>query len=161
MDAVEEKTGGAAVKGPGPHGAYDEGGAGVVAEGQQPLTLLCGYGPAALHVGNVGGTQRVAPGEADKEGGGPGSGDAVDTGGSAGQEPSKKAGETQAVEKSREDEKGKERGQYQLHTQVQGVAAAIYDLGGSQSQSSKAADADEQGQTIFHKGTPPCPCIKL
>ena len=42
MDQIEEQPQSPAAEDPGPHNPKDEGGAGVVAEGQQPLRLRLG-----------------------------------------------------------------------------------------------------------------------
>ena len=97
MAEIEQQPGLAAAEGPGPHCPDDEGGAGVVAEGQQALTLPGGNGAAAFHVGDVGCPQGIAAGEADQQRRGPGPSDAVDSGGQGCQQPPQIARQPQPV----------------------------------------------------------------
>ena len=49
------------------HSAYDERGAGVVAEAEEPLSLACRYGALPFHVRNVCRAERVAARQADEQ----------------------------------------------------------------------------------------------
>lgn len=133
------------------HGAHDESGAGVIAEGQKPLRLPCGYMALLMHIRYVGSAQRIAPGKAHKKGGGPRSRNTEKLFAQRGEELFQIGREPQTAQQHGDNEKREERGNDQLAAEPQRLPAAGDHLGRGCDEDHHGAQGCDDRELVFQR----------
>ena len=145
MDQVEEQPQGPAAEDPGPHHPKDEGGTGVVAEGQQPLRLRLGALAALVEGDGRPGPHRIAPHKAQGQGGGAGPVHPEQGRHHRLKQPPQVSGHPQLHHQGGEDEEGEQGGDDHIAAQLQAVPHGPHGLPRPQHQGQRGAQ-QPQGQ---------------
>ena len=125
MDAVQHEPITRRAEDPEPHRAHNERGAGVAAEGQQPLRLPRRDAAAALHVRNVGGPRGISAQKPHHEGRGPRAAHAEKPRGKGRDDPAQQPRQAHPVEIARQHEKRKQRRDQKPRAHLQRLAAGV------------------------------------
>ena len=149
---VEKHPHRAAGKDPRAHHSQDEGGAGIVAEGQQPLRLGAGTHPLFIEADGGLGPHRVAPHKAQGEGGGAGPADVEQGAHDPLQQPPQVAGQAQLHHQGGEHEKGKERRDDHVVAQLEAGAGRLHGRLGVEHQRQCGAQQDKAQNEIADSG---------
>ena len=131
-------------------GPHQKGGAGVVAEAQQPLRFPGRDQPLFRKLSQIGRAHGVAAGEADKEGRGPLTGHAEEPPGQGREAAAQKLGKAQPGQQQGDHKERKKRGDDQLPAQTQTVGGAADHFGGGGHQNKEGAERRQDRETAFH-----------
>ena len=146
MGQIEQQARRSAAEHPGPHHPQNEGGAGVVAEGQQPLGLGAGALSALIQGDGGAGPHRVAPDEAQSHGGGAGPVHPEEGGHHRLEQPPQTAGHPQLHHQGGQHEEGKEGGQDDVAAEGEAILHGGHGLPGPEDQGQGGAQKP-QGET--------------
>ena len=147
MSQIEQHAHPAAGEHPGAHHAEDEGGTGVIAEGEQPFGLRLGTHPRLVEADGRFGPYGIASDEAQGKGAGAGAADVEHRAHDPLQQPPQIARQAQLHHQRGENEKGEQGGNDDVIAQQQPVFGGLYGVAGIEQQRQRGT---QQGRAQQH-----------